>query len=229
MKVGLVGCGNIGTVIAKAFDEGKIAGELVSVYDTDNAKPRELLAKLKKKPRIAKSFEELLKGTDIIVEAASQNAVREYALKVISAGKSILIMSSGALADERLLERLTSQASKRNVKIYIPSGAVCGIDGVKAAALDGVDSVLLQTTKPPKSMPEFKNLRRRSVIFDGPAIKAVKLFPANVNVSAVLSLAGIGAKKTRVKIIVDPKTKKGVYVPRTNKEKKDQRRVLNFK
>lgn len=211
MKVGLIGCGNIGSVIAKAFDSGRIDGSLVSVYDIDISKAQNLVSNLKSKPRIVKSINGLLRGTDIIVEAASQDAVRDYALKVLSDRKSILIMSVGALLNEKLFGRMVSLAMKNNVRIYIPSGAICGVDGVKSAALGSIKRVLLQTTKPPKSIKGFEHVRRRRVVFDGPAAQAVKLFPVNVNVSAVLSLAGVGAGKTRVRLIADPSVKRNIH------------------
>jgi len=211
LKIGLLGCGNIGLIIAKAVDSGVIRGTLSIVYDIDPAKSKKLASTLKKKPRIADSFEKLLDDAEIIVEAASQKAVREHALKALTAGKHMLVMSAGALLDEKLFQGMVSAAEKNSANIYVPSGAVCGIDGVKSASVGGIKSVLLQTTKNPHSIKGFEHIRRRRVIFDGPASKAVKLFPANINVSAILSLAGIGAQKTRVRIVADPKVKRNTH------------------
>lgn len=153
----------------------------------------------------------MLKGTDIIVEAASQKAVGEHAIKALSAGKSLLVMSTGALLDKKLFASMFSLARKNNATVYVPSGAVCGIDGVKSASVGRIRSVLLQTTKNPKSIKGFEGVRKRKVVFEGPASKAVKLFPANINVSAVLSLAGVGAGRTRVRIIADPKVHRNIH------------------
>ncbi|MCX6695866.1 MAG: aspartate dehydrogenase [Candidatus Altiarchaeota archaeon] len=211
MKIGLLGCGSIGLVIAKAVDRGEVDGKLVSVYDIELNKARVLASRLRNKPRICKTFNELLAGTDIIVEAASQNAVREHAKRILSARKSLLTMSVGALLDERLFDSLISTAKRNKVRVYIPSGAISGVDGLKSASVGRIRSVVLQTTKNPKAVSGFEKVKSRKVIFNGPASKAVRLFPANVNVSAVLSLAGIGGNKTCVKLVVDPKVKRNVH------------------
>jgi len=210
IKIGLLGCGNIGSYIARAVDSGKVRGSLISVYDKDCSKARYLASRLKRKPRVCSAFDELL-GADVIVEAASQKAVRDFALKALSSGKDVVVMSSGALLDKKLFNDMLSAARRNNVRIYVPSGALCGIDGVKAASMGKIRSVLLQTTKPPTSIPEYISVKKRKVIFNGPASRAVKLFPANINISAVLSLAGIGAGKTSVKIIVDPKARRNTH------------------
>jgi len=211
LRVGLIGCGNIGSVIAEAIDSRKVRCRLVSVYDKDTNMAKYLGLRLKDKPKVVNSFQGLLVGTDIIVEAASQKAVRDYAPKALAAGKSILIMSSGALLDKNLLDHLVKSASKNNARIYIPSGAVSGVDGIKSASVGGVKSVLLQTTKPPKSLAGYEKVKRRKVVFEGPASEAVRLFPANVNVAAVLSLAGVGSEKTKVRIIADPSAKRNIH------------------
>jgi aspartate dehydrogenase len=125
-----------------------------------------------------------------------------------------MIMSVGALLGNNLFERLKTVAKKNDRKVYLPSGAVAGIDAIKAAALVGLDEVLLTTKKPPaglKGAPyieergiDLENINEATLIYEGPAEEAVMFFPANVNVAAVLSLAGVGEKKTRVKIIADP-------------------------
>ena len=111
-------------------------------------------------------------------------------------------MSIGSLLDGGLLKRLREKAGKNKCKIYLPSGAVCGIDGIKAARGDVVDEVTLVTTKSPASLG--RELEKRTILFDGAARDAVKEFPKNINVAACLSLAGIGFDKTKVKIVADP-------------------------
>jgi aspartate dehydrogenase len=214
MKAGLIGCGNMGGYTARAFDSGLIDGELVAVYDIIQEKAVELSAGLKCRPRVAKSFDELLEGSDFIVEAASQQAVREYTVKALENGKDVLIMSSGALLDEEFYEKIIKTAGENNRRVYVPSGALGGLDAVKAASIAGIKEAVLKTTKPPKSLRNVKyledmgidvdKLAAATVLYEGPALEAVKLFPKNVNVSAILSLAGIGPEKTRVVIVCDP-------------------------
>jgi aspartate dehydrogenase len=224
MGLGLVGCGAIGTVLAHAIDEGK-AGDsrLVYVYDLILSKSEKLASELSHKPRIAKDFRELIecKDIDLIIEAASQNAVRQYALKTLKAGKDLMIMSVGALVDSELTNEIRSFIKGTQRKVYIPSGAIAGLDGVKAAAINKIDEVILRTRKPPnglKGVPYIENkkidlnaVKEPTTIYEGNAKEACTLFPENVNVAAALSLAGIGPEKTKVQIIVDPTIQRNIH------------------
>jgi aspartate dehydrogenase len=224
LGVGLIGCGTIGTTLAHAIDR-KQAGNanLVIIYDLITEKSNILCKKLVCKPKIATSFEELIacKDVDLVVEAASQEAVRNYALKVLGAGKDLLIMSVGALVDLELAEEIGRCAQKNGRKVYIPSGAIAGLDGVKAATIGKVDNVTLVTRKPPKGLRDalyvkekkinLEKLENATLIYEGTASEACKLFPANVNVAAALGLAGIGTEKTKVQIIADPNVKRNIH------------------
>ncbi|KYH38654.1 MAG: L-aspartate dehydrogenase [Candidatus Bathyarchaeota archaeon B26-1] len=207
-------------MIAKAIDGGK-AGELelVAVYDIVREHAERLVKSLSKKPMIAETSGDLIRRRDIdlIVEAASQDAVREYAVKVLREGKDLMVMSTGALLDENLYQEVLNMARRMGRKVYVPSGAVVGLDNVKSAALEEIESVTLTTRKPPVSFEgapfikergvDLTSIREPKVLYEGPAREAVKLFPRNVNVAASLSLAGVGADRTWVKIIVDPNVK----------------------
>ena len=144
----------------------------------------------------------LLEKSDVIFEAASQDAVKMYALKVLEKGKDIIIMSIGSLFEDDFRSKLEETARKNHAKLYLPSGAVCGIDGILSASCDVIDKVTLVTTKPPKALG--KNYKKRTVVFNGTAREAVQKFPKNINVAANLSIAGIGFEKTCVEIVADP-------------------------
>ena len=111
-------------------------------------------------------------------------------------------MSIGSLFNDTLRKKLENTARKQHRKIYLPSGAVCGIDGVLAASIEKLDSVTLVTTKPPAALGP--TVEERTVIFKGNARDAVKQFPKNINVAACLSLAGVGFDETNVEIVADP-------------------------
>jgi aspartate dehydrogenase len=199
MKLGIIGCGAIGSDVAKAADT---MDEIEKIYLFDsNATSSEKLAKHLKKAQVA-SVESFLKDVDVVFEAASQQAVVQYAGPVLEAGKDIIIMTIGSLFDDALRKKLETTARKHHRKIYLPSGAVCGIDGVLAASIEKLDSVTLVTTKPPASLG--KQVEERTVVFEGTAREAVKQFPKNINVAACLSLAGVGFDKTTVEIVADP-------------------------
>jgi len=199
MRLGIIGCGAIGTDVALAADKMEEI-EVIYLHDKDRDAEKKLVNKLKK-GKIA-TMEEFLDKVDAVFEAASQQAVAEYGEKVLSAGKDLVIMSMGALFDDDLRERLVETARRNRCKIYLPSGAICGVDGIAAAKTGGLDEVTLVTTKPPESLG--RSYERRTVVFEGSAREAVKLFPKNINVAACASLAGIGFDKTIVKIVADP-------------------------
>lgn len=203
VKIGIIGCGAIGNDVAKAADEMDDV-EKIFLYDIKIEKAEKLCKEIKKGE--VKKVSEFLDEVDIVFEAASQEAVREYAMEVINAGKDLIIMSIGSLFDDELRENLIEKAREKKCKIYLPSGAVCGIDGIKAAKIGGfLDEVTLVTTKSPNALG--KELEKRTIIFEGSARKAVNEFPRNINVAGCLSLAGIGFDKTKVKIVADPVVK----------------------
>jgi aspartate dehydrogenase len=148
------------------------------------------------------------------VEAASQKAAENYAVDVLDSGKDILIMSVGALINEEFRKKLLSTAEKNNRNILIPSGAIGALDVLRAGKLGFLSKVTLTTRKHPETLKNSQyfrkvikdpeNLKKPTIIFKGSAMEAVRAFPLNVNVAATLSLAGIGGKKTIVKVIADP-------------------------
>ena len=200
MILGIIGCGAIGSDIALFADE---LDDIETIYLYDKVKEAEnRLAGRIKKGRIARDIDELIERSDVVFECASQEAVYQYSEKVLRAGKDLVIMSIGALLDDELRERLVRIAKEKRCKIYLPSGALCGIDGISAARIGGLSEVTLVTTKPPESFG--RKDEERVVLYHGPAREAVKLFPQNINVAACVSLAGIGSDKTEVKIVSDP-------------------------
>jgi len=220
LKVGLIGCGSIGTIISEAIDKGTVGDvELTAVYDIYREKAERLVTKLTKKPVIAASADELIKRKDVhlVIEAASQTAVKQYALRALEEDKDLMVMSAGALIDEDLYEQILSHAERRGRKVYVPSGAIVGLDNIKSAAIGEIFEVTLTTKKPPLSFEGAPFIKSRKIdlgsvkepllLYEGPAREAVKLFPNNVNVAASLSLAGVGADKTKVRIITDPGVK----------------------
>ncbi|MFL6381672.1 MAG: aspartate dehydrogenase [Nitrososphaeraceae archaeon] len=220
--VALIGCGTIGKEIAFAVDSGRIKNaSIVTLFDKVKSAAYELRSKLHHNdPHIFSDFTEFIssrsfKDTDIVVEAASQDAVNSFCKKIVENGKSLMIMSVGALADQLLLSELLDKASHNQCHIYVPTGAIAGIDAIRSVR-HLIDSVMLSTTKSPKALSDapFFNmagfdpskLNQKTVIYEGSAADAVKKFPSNVNVAAVLGLAGVGIENTMVKIIVDPNT-----------------------
>jgi len=212
-RIGLLGCGAIGTQIALAIDSGKIPATLTHVYDVKRSQADNLVSKLKLKPEVVANSHLLSSNPiDLVVEAASQDAVRKDAVSILQNKKDLMIMSAGALLDESVFEVISDACKDFSKTVYLPSGAIAGLDALKAVK-DELESVVLVTTKNPNSFkgaPFFDNsninpdkISEPTVLFDGKAKEAVSLFPKNVNVAALLSLVGLGSE--------DPNTNKNTH------------------
>ncbi|MDP3103008.1 MAG: aspartate dehydrogenase [Candidatus Methanoperedens sp.] len=220
LKVGVIGCGAIGTEVCMAIDRGLVNAQLSAIYDRSGENCERLLASLGKKPAILPP-DELISSADMIVECASAQAVREFGVNVLESGKDLMVMSAGAFRDSGLLKRLTDTAREHHCRIYIPSGAIAGIDGLKSASVAHVNKVMLTTTKNPEGLKgapfveknniDLDSFLEKTLLFEGSADEAITAFPANVNVAVSLGLAGIGMENTHVRIFVDPEAKRNVH------------------
>jgi len=204
MKIALIGCGFIGRAILDAVKGGSLDLKVSCVFDSDPSLLEGIGA-----PGTSDFSGLLGSDAELVVECASQKAVEAYALQVLESGKSLMLMSVGALADDALLERLKSAAKKNKVHIYLPSGAIGALDAVYSAGMGRLNEVSLTTRKPPESLG--LSVTKETIVFDGLAREAVKLFPKNINVAATLSLAGIGFGRTKVRIVADPKAKRNIH------------------
>ena len=210
LKVGILGCGTIGTEIALA-SVGRLRGKVVlaGISDEDRSKAEGLRKKLKG----IRIFDqkELIRKSDLVVEAASAKAVRVILTECLKRKRDILVMSVGGLLND---PGLLAKVRRAGSKVYLPSGAICGIDGIKAASIGTIRSVSLTTRKPPKSLEgapyilkkgiDLKKIDKETILFDGTASEAVSAFPQNINVAATLSLASIGEGAVRVRVVTSP-------------------------
>ena len=219
-KVSIIGCGAIGSELAQHIDSNMTKNvTLLSLLDIQSENAQTLKSKLSNSsPLIFNNFadfveSESFKDIELVVEAASQDAVRSYLNQLILFKKDVLVMSVGAFANSEFFSEVIKNVENNNINIYVPSGAIAGIDALKSVK-NSISYVTLTTTKNPKSLkdsPFFKqnnltvdSIKKRTLIFEGSASEAVKNFPANVNVAALLGLAGIGIDKTKVNVIADP-------------------------
>ncbi|MBI4707867.1 MAG: aspartate dehydrogenase [Candidatus Omnitrophica bacterium] len=220
LKIGIVGCGAIGSSLAQGIirDFSKEA-ELVALFDSNISKVQKLSGKVKKDSLAVDTLARLIRKSELVIECASAGSSFGIAKSALAASKDILIMSVGGVVGK--LPYLSSLAKKNKSRIFIPSGAIAGIDALKAANMHKIKKVTITTTKNPVSFESveyvkkkkinLKELTKDKVLFFGPAKEAVKYFPQNINVAAVLSLAGIGEEKTMVKIIASPETKRNIH------------------
>ena len=218
MRVAIIGGGTIARLFLEHIKRGDLgAAEVVAVAGRSNASRGKPLA-AEFGVAFATSLAELLKHQpDVVVEAASHEAVREYCGPLLDAGVAVIVLSCGALCDDALRARLEVGAVKSGALLYVPSGGICGLDALKAACIAGVDEVEIAVTKPPAAWQGIPYVERQKIdlarlsgpltLFEGPAREGVPHFPANVNIAAVLSLAGIGFDRTRLKVVADPALK----------------------
>lgn len=202
LRIGLLGCGNIGHIIARHAEGFAIA----AVYDTMPSRAGEIAAICHGKAYTdIESF--LDADVDLIVEAASVGAARAHAKEVLLHQKDLVIMSVGALTDLAFKADLMETARAGHRKIYIPSGAIFGLDNLKIGQISPIKKLLLKTTKSPKSLG--LEIHERKLVFAGKAHECIKAYPKNVNVSVAMSLAA--GQDTDVELWADPTVDKNIH------------------
>ncbi|HWG67997.1 MAG TPA: aspartate dehydrogenase [Steroidobacteraceae bacterium] len=227
LRVAVGGLGAIGTAIVGTLDAGVPGLELRAVSARDIVKARERLGGLRAKPAFV-PLTELAALADVIVECAPAAVYDDVAGPAIEAGRILVTMSTGALLSR---ESLIRRAEQTGARIVIPSGGILGLDALRAAAEGEIHSVTLITKKPPRSLAganyllekniSVLNLKSPVLIFQGNAREAALAFPANANVAATLSLAGIGPTRTRVEIWADPAIETNVQELRVRADSAD--------
>jgi aspartate dehydrogenase len=205
MKVGILGCGAIANIITNFAIEGKLGVEIAFFYDRDMERAENLASQLD--GRVVLNLTDMLDSVDLVVEAASPQAVAEMVPIILKRGKDVMLMSVGALIDTDLRETLISTANDNGAKIYIPSGAIAGLDGIKAASIGKIYEATLVTRKPPRSLGI--ETKEKKILFKGKASTAIEKFPLNINVAAALSLAA--GKEIEVEIIADPEVDRNIH------------------
>ena len=215
MRVAIIGGGTIATLFIDHIRRGDLGdAQVVAVVGRNDASRGRPLAHENSIAYVTTLDELLAQRPEVVVEAASHEAVRDFGEALLAKGIALIVLSGGALCDDALRTRLEQAAHRTGALLYVPSGGIGALDALKAAALSGMDSVTISVAKPPiawKGIPfverlnvDLNALKAPLVLFDGTAREGVPHFPANVNIAAVLSLSGIGFDRTRLKVIADP-------------------------
>ena len=217
LRVAVAGLGAIGLKIAEALDRGIPGCALAAVSANDRGKALERVSHLHG-PVPVVALEKLEPLADIVVECAPAKLLPAVAEPFLRAGKTVIVLSCGALLAN---EHLVSLARRHGGNIVVPSGALLGLDAVAAAAEGEIRSVRMITRKPVRGLAGAPYLSEHNIriediteplrIFTGTAREAAAGFPANLNVAVALSLAGIGADRTTLEIWADPSLERNVH------------------
>ncbi|MFQ5532882.1 MAG: aspartate dehydrogenase [Candidatus Methylomirabilales bacterium] len=216
-SVGIVGCGAISRALLKAVDDGVLSVDISGVTSRTEKTAREFLSTLRH-PIPYLNLAELISRSDLVVEAAGGAIVPGLARDTFEAGKDLMVISIGALLDH---PEIIARSRETGRRLFLPSGAIAGLDGIKSACVGQVSHVTMTTRKPPNGLEgapylvergiSLAGLREEREVFSGNAREACRGFPANVNVSAAVSLAGLGPDKTRIRIMAVPGLKRNCH------------------
>ncbi|MFQ5980145.1 MAG: aspartate dehydrogenase domain-containing protein [Candidatus Heimdallarchaeota archaeon] len=225
MRGMLFGLGSIGSTILRASMEGTLdIFQVIAAYDENKGLATRLWKHYNQQFDLLGWPLEFTKmdEVEIVIEAASPKAVEEICIPSLTAGKVLVTLSTGAFVQHpQLLEEAFEASQRYGGRLLIPSGAIAGLDGVRAAKIAGIEKAVITTVKPPAGLEgapfilekqiDLDSYTEKTLIFQGSALEAVAAFPRNVNVAAAFSLAGIGPARTQVRVFVDPKDKRNSH------------------
>ncbi len=216
-SIGIVGCGAIGQALLKAVEAGRLAVRVAGVTSRTEKAASAFLSTLREPPPFL-GRAHLIARSDLVIEAAGGAIVPDLAEQVFAAGKDLMVISVGALLDH---PEIIGKSRESGCRLFVPSGAIAGLDGIKSACVGQVSHVTITTRKPPEGLEgapylvehkiSLAGLREERELFSGSAREACRGFPTNVNVSAAVSLAGLGPDRTRIRILAVPGLKRNCH------------------
>ena len=217
MKIGIAGFGTIGRVVARHIEASELPLTLAAVSAGDRERAEAAMARLEAPVPIL-DIAELVAASDVIVDCAPTAAFRDIAETTLRAGKALVTVSGAALMQ---WPEAADLARAHDGRIILATGALLGLDAVRAAAIGTIHSVTMVTRKPVKSLVKAEHVVRNKIdlsaltgplkIFEGSAQEGAIAFPANVNVAAALGMAGVGPDRTRLEIWADPALERNTH------------------
>ncbi|MCA9400076.1 MAG: DUF108 domain-containing protein [Candidatus Omnitrophica bacterium] len=213
LKIGIVGCGAIGQRMSKMISKKLYNSCIISaLYDINHDRALKLEKQIAGRSLVQGSVKNVIKKSDLIIEAVNAPDTAKIIELILTSKKSVLAMSVGKTL--RKANQLFKLALKNNCFLLLPSGAIAGIDAIKAAGLSTIDKITLTTRKPVKGLPQnkyltsrnidLKKIKKETTVFQGSVFDAVKHFPQNINVAATLALASKKARLLVVNIVTSP-------------------------
>ncbi|WP_397448533.1 aspartate dehydrogenase [Pseudomonas sp. NA-150] len=219
LHITMIGCGAIGVGVLELLEsDPQLCVDYVIASAGSEDLVRQRLASFKRPPQVLTALPADARP-DLLVECAGHRAIEEHVLPALERGIACLIVSVGALSEVGLVERLEMAAERGNTRIELLPGAIGGIDALSAAKVGGLDSVCYTGSKPARAWKNtpgelvcnLDTITEATVIFQGSAREAARLYPKNANVAATLSLAGLGLDRTQVTLIADPNSNDNVH------------------
>ena len=211
-RVALIGFGAIADEFMRCLDAAGEADRVVCALET----PAQLAAARARAggrfPVTDRIDELLVAAPGLVIECAGQGALKAHAARVLAAGLHCIAASSGAFADADFVAQLARTPGAAGARLWIPSGAIAGVDGLLAARTAGIDAVTYTSGKPPhawdgtpaQALLQGEARTRRVEFFAGSAREAARDYPQNANVGATIALASLGLDRTHVKLVSDP-------------------------
>jgi len=215
MRISIIGGGEIARLFLDQLGQRKLTGAEVAGLVGRGPQSRGKALAARHGVPYGVGLEALIaQRPEVVIEAASHEAVRTFGAPLLERGISFIVLSAGALSDDDVRNRMEAAARRSGAALYVPSGGIGGLDALKAACAAGADHVEITVAKPPaawRGIPfveklgiDLDRLGEAVTLFEGSAREGVPHFPANVNIAAALALAGIGFDRTQMKVIADP-------------------------
>jgi aspartate dehydrogenase len=212
LRIALIGYGAISQTMVDLFKEKKPAIDIVGVLVREG-RAKATQKALGRKVAVVEDLKSLLKlKPDVVVEAASQQAVIDFGETILAKGIDLMVIATGAYGDPKLWARHRKAAEKSGARLRLPSGAIAGLDGLLAMRHDGLTKVKYVSIKPPHAWTgtpaetefDLPSIKKPTVIFRGTPADAGRLYPKNANLAVTVALCGAGLDKTEIELVADP-------------------------
>ena len=226
LKIALIGYGAISQMLFDVFRQKKAPVEIIGVL-VRPGRAKSVQKALGAKVAVVESLKALLKTKpDIVVEAASQDAVRDLGEKVLKKGIDLMVIATGAYGDPGLFKKHIAAAEKGGARLRLPSGAIAGLDGLLAMRAGTLTRVKYTSIKPPHAWSgtpaetefDLPSIKIPTVIFKGKPADAGRLYPKNANLAVTVALCGLGLDRTEIELVADPTLPPGTNASRLEVE-----------
>ncbi len=222
LKIALIGYGAISQTLFDVFHDKKPAIDVVGVL-VRPGRAKATQKKVGRKVAVVESLKALLKlKPDVVVEAASQQAVRDWGEEILKKGIDLMVIATGAYGDPKLFRKHIKAAEKSGARLRLPSGAIAGLDGLLAMRLGKLERVKYVSIKPPHAWSgtpaetefDLPSIKEPTVIFRGKPADAGRLYPKNANLAVTVALCGAGLERTDIELVADPTLPAGTNASR---------------